>query len=469
MTIRMIRGRTQRWWFFVGLALLVHGVLVVAITYREVLERPEPVLSGKFVKRRPLQQPYLERRVERPAALPVLKRSVTASRPYARSAVQYALAPVHPPLLGTRLEVPALPPRPVSFARGLPSSGRLRSPPAEVSVQAADHLDLGLELLDVEHLDTGRYRALVVQDPSDRRNLEGYVHFSAVAIPSVRSLEGENWGPFRPEAVARSVDRELSNYLPDLRHSANIRALASLAAEVEEQTGLKAVLDEDLDLPSPQVLESPFILLTSARPFEPSAVEAEQLGRYLVSGGFAYVEQVGAPWLELWGGTFRDLLSLRDLIRMALATQGLGEGTDWSFEPLDLDHPLFHSYYDIGTLPTNYWQATYANVSGLNEGLATGDLEPWPTYEGIPPYLEGIHLKGRLVLVYSQQNYRDFWWRRPERHLTRASENLIWKANFAPLHRPSSDPAIRLGINVVVFALTQEGSLARRYVKRGKS
>ncbi len=468
MTIRMIRGRSQRWWSFVGLALLIHGVLVVAITYREVLERPEPVLSGKFVKRRPLQQPYLERRVERPASLPVLKRSVTASRPTARSAVQYALAPVHPPLLGTRLEVPALPPRPVSFARGLPSSGRLRSPPAEVSVQAADHLDLGLELLDVEHLDTGRYRALVVQDPSDRRNLEGYVHFSAVAIPSVRRLEGENWGRWRARVVARDVDREMSD-LPDLRHSANIRALASLAAELEEQTGLKAVVDEDLDLPSPEVLESPFILLTSGRPFEPSAVEAEQLGIYLVSGGFAYVEQVGAPMMEWMQGTYSDLLSLRDLIRMALATQGLGEGTDWSFEPLAPDHPLFHSYYDIDTLPTSYWRAIYANVSGLNKGLVKGGLEPSPTFEGIPPYLEGIHLEGRLVLVYSQQNYRDFWWRRPERHLTRAAENLIWNANFAPLHRPSSDPAIRLGINVVVFALTQEGSLARRYVKRGKS
>ena len=465
MRNRKMRGRTQRWWFFIGVALLVHGVLVVAITYREVLERPEPVLSGKFVKRRPLQQPYLERRVERPAPLPVLKRSVTASRPYARSTVQYTLAPVHPQLLGARLEVPELPPRPLSLARGLPSSGRLRSLPTEVSVQAADHLDLGLELLDIDHLDTGRYRALVVQDPADRRNLEGYVHFSAVAIPSVRRMEGEDWGPWRWESIARSVDREMSTF-PDLLHSANIRALASLAAELEEQTGLKAVLDEDLDLQSPAVLESPFILLTSGRRFEPSAEEAEQLGRYLVSGGFAYVEQVGAPVLEFLHGTFRDLHSLRDLIRMALASQGLSEGTDWSFEPLDGDHPLFHSYYDIGTLPTNYWRAVYSDVFGYH----SRHPQDWgfrsdPTYEGIPPYLEGIHLNGRLVLVYSQQNFRDFWRRRPERHLTRASEVFIWDLNESPLHRPSSDPAIRLGINVVVFALTQEGSLARRFVK----
>ena len=464
MKNRKIRGHSRRWWSFVGLAILIHGALVVAITYREVFERQEPVLSGKFIKRRPLRQPYLERRVERPAPLPVLKRSVTASRPFARSAVQYVLAPVHPQLLGTRQEVQELPPRPLSIARSLPSSGRLRSQPTEVSVQAEDHLDLGLELLDVEHLDTGRYRALVVQDPADRRNLEGFVRFSAVAIPSVRRLEGENWGPWTSHVIGRDADRELSHF-PDLRHSANIRALASLAVEVEEQTGLKAVVDEDLDLQSPEVLESPFILLTSARPFEPTEVEAEHLGRYLVSGGFAYVEQVGAPAEEVLNGIFRDLHSLRDLIRMALATQGRVEGDDWSFEPLLHDHPLFHSYYDINTLPTHYWRAIYSDVFGLNDGSALGEFGPSPSFEGIPPYLEGIHLDGRLVLVYSQQNYRDFWWRRPERHLTRASEGSIWRFNSSPLHRPSSDPAIRLGINVVVFALTQEGSLARRYVK----
>lgn len=51
---------------------------------------------------------------------------------------------------------------------------------------------------------------------------------------------------------------------------------------------------------------------------------------------------------------------------------------------------------------------------------------------------------------------------RSERHLTRATGNLIWDLNHASLHRPSSDPAIRLGINVEVFTLTQESSLARR-------
>ena len=54
--------------------------------------------------------------------MPVLKRSVTASRPFARSAVQYVLDPVTPQLFGTRQEVQELPLRPLSIARSLPSS-----------------------------------------------------------------------------------------------------------------------------------------------------------------------------------------------------------------------------------------------------------------------------------------------------------------------------------------------------------
>ena len=384
MKHRKIRGHSRRWWFFVGVALLVHGVLVVAITYREAFERPEPVLSGKFVKRRPLQQPYLERRVERPVARPVLKRSVTASRPYARSAVQYVLTPVHPSLLGTRFEVPSLPPRPVSFARGLPSSGRLRSPPAEVSVQAPDHLDLGwscstLSIWIRALPGPGGAGSGGPPQPGRIRALFGGGH------SSVRRLEGENWGPWTSQVRAHSVDRETAIF-PDLRHSANIRALASLAAEVEEQTGLKATVDENLDLPSPAVLESPFILLTSGRPFEPSAVEAEQLGRYLVSGGFAYVEQVGAPPQEVWNGTSAICL-LRDLIRMALATQGLTEGTDWTFEPWPSTIPCF----TVITTSTPCRPTTGGRPPPMVYGYKEGPPDRGTvssTVEGIPPYLE---------------------------------------------------------------------------------
>ena len=131
----------------------------------------------------------------------------------------------------------------------------------------------------------------------------------------------------------------------------------------------------------------------------------------MVSGGFAYLEQVGFD-LESDGftrdlNTFEipDYRSLRDFLRRALRSQGLFEGQDWSFEPLPMSHPLFHSYYDFDSIPTNFWDTIHRHNQYGGMHFATE----------IPPYLEGVHLDGRLVAVYSQQNYRDFWDRRPER------------------------------------------------------
>ena len=444
---------------FILLAGLLHLLLIVAIGVRTIYDVKEPTMSGKFVKRRPLQQPVLRRPLLQPSPERRLERIVEAPRAYSRAVVQRALSPVSPRLLSSRHVLPSLPPRPLRPSGSFRGSGRLRSTAAGIEIQAEDHMDLGLELLDVDAFDTGRYRALVVQDPMDKRKLQGFVRFTAVEIRSAsENLADLFWG--MPIAAARSIDRG-SVYWPDWRHSANVRALHSLAMELEAETGLSAVVDENITLDAPEVLTSPFIMLTSLVEFEPTETEVAKLGRYLTSGGFAYVEQVGSDSHGRQSGTFPEIISLRSLVRRALASQGLGEGGDWSFEPLSMDHPLFHCYYDIDTLPLNFWQATYVDREGQTERYGQSR---YPTDEYIPRYIEGIHLNGRLVLVYSQQNYRDFWSKRPERTLTEASEHFLANWNQVPFHRPSSIPAIRLGINVMVYALTQEGSLARRLV-----
>ena len=457
-----------RLWRFLILALLVHAILVLTIAVRPWEQAPEPELSGKFVKRRPLSQPVLQRSLRRPTPLPTMKRNVPALRAVARPMVQHSLAPPVPSLLASRQVAPLLPLRPFGLPTGVPGPGRLRSAPAQVAIRAEDHLDLGLELLDVDALDTGRYRALVVQDPTDRRNLRGYVRFTAVSVPSIIESLGNVYEGFADGGGCAGVGVAIDlNYpfWPDCRQSANVRALASLADELEQQSGVRAVVDDDVDILSPRMLSSPFILLTSMAEFQPTEAEMANLGRYLTSGGFAYLEQVGADWGDFNFGIYPDLTGLRNLVRGALKSQGLFEGDDWSFEPLQMDHPLFHSFYDFRFIPTNYWQAIYVDNLGDQAGSPRG-LRP-PREEYFPPYLEGIHLHGRLVLVYSQQNYRDFWNRRPERVLTQVPRDRIDNSIFVPYHKPSSEPAIRLGINVVVFALTQEGSLARRYVQGG--
>ncbi len=472
MTSIQRKQNRSRLWYFLAIAIGVHLFLVVAITVRTWYEEPEPSLSGTFLKRRPLRQQMLERRIARPSPVPTFRRSVEAPRPFARAVFHRSAAPPAPELLTSREFAPQLPLRPLDLARGIPGSGRLRSTAAEIAVQAKDNLDLGLELLDIDAMDTGRYRAMVVVDPDDRRNLQGFVHFSAVAIPSAVASVSATSDPYAvPLGYPRWADRELV-WGGDWRHSANVRALQGLAIELEAETNLKAVVDEDLTLLSPELQESPFILLTSMFEFEPLPEEVAALGKYLVSGGFAYVEHAGREFQSFQTGELRDLISLRNLIRQALSSQGYSEGINWSFEPLGKDHPLRHCYYDIDTLPVSFWEAVYLDVLGHYEKYSRGTGGGVAPPERKVPVLEGVHIDGRLVAVYSEMTYRDFWYRRAERALTSAPNVILGTPGVAgthyagvPWHKPTSDPAIRLGINVVVYALTQEGSLARRYVK----
>ncbi len=39
---------------------------------------------------------------------------------------------------------------------------------------------MGLEILDVYAMDTGRYRALVIRDPNDKQGIKGFVEFARV-------------------------------------------------------------------------------------------------------------------------------------------------------------------------------------------------------------------------------------------------------------------------------------------------
>ena len=464
-----MKQNRRRLWYFLSIAVGVHLVLILAIAVRTWHEEPEPSLSGAFVKRRPLRQQVLERRVTSPYPVRIVRRSVSAPRPFARAVAQRSMAPPAPQLLASREFAPQLPTRPVDLARGIPGSGRIRSTAAEIAVQSKDNIDLGLELLDVDAMDTGRYRAMVVVDPENRKGLQGFVHFSAVSIPSAMANVGRSG--IHPLGLARAADEELV-WAGDWRQSANIRALKGLATELEAETKLKAIVDKDLTLLSPEIQESPFILLSSMVEFDPSPEEVEALGRYLVSGGFAYVEYVGRDRHSFVTGEIRDLISLRSFITKALASQGFSEGVDWSFEPIGKDHPLFHCYYDIESLPVNFWEAVYIDIMGGYEIYSRG------TGRGIAPplrkipVLEGVYIEGRLVAIHSQMNYRDFWYRRAERALTDAPSYILGTPggsevhySIVPWHKPISDPAIRVGINIVIYALTQEGSLARRYVK----
>ena len=50
-------------------------------------------------------------------------------------------------------------------------------------------VDMPLELLDIDALDTGQVHALVIQDPDDKRNIRGFFHFIFVRSKSMKDYE----------------------------------------------------------------------------------------------------------------------------------------------------------------------------------------------------------------------------------------------------------------------------------------
>ena len=100
-------------------------------------------------------------------------------------------------------------------------------------------------------------------------------------------------------------------------------------------------------------------------------------------------------------------------------------GKDARFQMLPFDHPVHHSFFDFNDGPP---------PGGEVEGGAGGISLP-------SPHLEGIFLEGRLVAVYSDKAY-----------------GQIWQQEF------ENEPQLKMGLNLVVFALTQQGSIAQQQI-----
>ena len=60
--------------------------------------------------------------------------------------------------------------------------------------ETRQQVDMKLDLLSVEDMDTGEYRAMVIQDPVDRRKIKGYIHLAQVFTRSRIALIENAYG-----------------------------------------------------------------------------------------------------------------------------------------------------------------------------------------------------------------------------------------------------------------------------------
>jgi len=245
----------------------------------------------------------------------------------------------------------------------------------------------------------------VVQDPTDRRALQGFLHICLVT-------------PAR------------SGFDPNV-HVRHIRRLAQMG--MNRFTQIRTDVWPPLPLDSSEIFKVPWMFTQDLgarfelRTPEMDLTEGERnnLGAYLLRGGFVHADAVPPHRSE----PYMPAVRVRKMMKDALDTQGLQRGRDWTFERLPNTHAMFHCYFDFDSPPAGYGagNANYQDVQ----------------------FLEGVTLGGRLFAIISQMHYSHLWgnW---------GTGGNNTGGNFDPTRN------LQFGVNIIVFALTQEGSITHR-------
>ena len=374
-----ILARRLRRGFAIALASAVALLLVIVATnpFEEAEKKAPRPLTTKFIKREPrLTKPLELRKIPQP------------KRQLARREVQLAQARMDQvqatASFNTRSLIAGV------GGSGIRLSGQSTfstmstmtlepklAAAAVTSTRTSEHkIDMALEMLDVNNMDTGRYRAIIVQDATDKQAIKGFVKLAQVV--SSRALSG-NAG-------------------------LNVQTIDRLRDVINEYTGLKAEFLGHVSFDDPRLMEIPIILPYGS----PNETEMVNLAQYLMSGGFTF-NGIYEQALEKYGGLVR--------------------GKDFWSERLPEDHPVYTSFFDMsGGMPFGY---------GPSMGQGKAGVRPWN-------YLRGHYIKGRLASV------------------TPGDGGWGWQND---VRGGDSTRQLQLAVNIIIYALTQEGSITQRLMQ----
>ena len=269
------------------------------------------------------------------------------------------------------------------------------------SKEPDNKIDLKEQLLDLDFLDTGKYQAMIIQDPANKRNIRGYLHIAQA---------------YSARMVERMVVQGSGNFQTELLQAPF--AIGNLVSALNEFTGIHADFSNRLSLSSRELLDVPWVFVPSML-FTLTEGELNNLGRYMLGGGFILAD----------AGRTKDGEEdqfLRLMISDALATVGHHA----RFKRLPNDHPIFHCFFDFDRPPKGLGVAAAEGRSNID-------------------YIVGVEVEGRLVAVLSYQGISSAW---------NGGNSGLTGVNDGSRH-------LQFGINIIVFALTQEGSITNRVME----
>ncbi|MCX7994344.1 MAG: DUF4159 domain-containing protein [candidate division WOR-3 bacterium] len=177
-------------------------------------------------------------------------------------------------------------------------------------------------------------------------------------------------------------------------------SLPNLLKAINERTTIRAASKEVvIELTNPELFKYPYLYMTGHGNVKFSDKEVKILRDYLINGGFLHAD-------DCYG---MDSSFRREMARVFPESPLI---------ELPFDHPIYHSFYDF--------------PDGLPK-IHEHDNKPAQGF--------GIFYNNRLVVFYSYETDLGDGWEDPDVH------------NDPPEKR---EQALRMGINIVVYALTQQ-------------
>jgi len=263
-------------------------------------ERAVKPLTTKFIKREPrLVKPLELRKRPRPKPRPMRRKVVTVKAKVSHREMMRAEAPplrvldsLAKPRAGISRTVPFEPVRLETY---------VGSAVIEGDKEPEERIDMSLEMLDIESLDTGRYQAMIIQDPRDKKKIRGFFYFSFVYIESMAAAYGNS--AFGSGGVAQIIPH--------------------LVDAMNRYTDIKCYVGKAFPVTSEQLFKIPWVTIRSQSHFKLTDAEAEYLGKYMTSGGFVFGEDDG-PHIG-WRGD----IAIRNMFKDALAAVGKRYGEAW--------------------------------------------------------------------------------------------------------------------------------------------
>ncbi|MBM3276647.1 MAG: DUF4159 domain-containing protein [Candidatus Handelsmanbacteria bacterium] len=287
---------------------------------------------------------------------------------------------------------------------GMPEPS-LRAEAVQGVKEARQQVDMQLDMLSVKDMDTGQYRAMVVQDPNNRRKIKGFLHV----------------------AQGYSVHRSNEFHYASLAYDIKFNPLDVLIKALKEYTGIEADYMGALPLDDPNLLEVPWLLLSNLLSRDIGQAELANLGRYLAGGGFAIAT---LPSDSGSNEVVKRQTGIFDILRRAMKSQNLNEGGDWRFVVLEPSHPIYHSFFDF------------------DAAVRANQMSQHSSYNPLPKDL-GLQVGDRLAVFLNGG---------PD------METAAGSLGEQSTHQVKADAtrALQFALNTVVFALTQEGSVTQQ-------